>query len=154
MSAMFQMKGRTTVDDSIILGIEGEVARDIVPVVAAAARRLAVAMRRNVGRSYPPASKPGEFPAKVQGFLQGAIGWSTAKQTGRAVTAFVGAGAGKEGRAGGNKAKAAGVNVYAEANSLEYGSVDKKGNRRAPRPWLRPTMNQMESEIVRMLERG
>jgi len=150
--SLLKLEGKTVGLEGIAEDLMGETAMDALPIVADAAASIRNRMKINVSKTFGPSS-PGEYPAKVAGHLQDSIGASDAKITGRAVTAFFGVGAGRDGAAGAAKAKADGVNIYAEANSLEFGSVTKKGARRAARPFVRSTIAAMENDIVSLLER-
>jgi hypothetical protein len=151
--SMIALEGKTIGLDIAAEELGPEVMKNAVPNVTRAAKAIRDRIQRNISRMGPP-SPPGSYPARVTGHLFHSIGSSRAELTGSAVTAFVGVGAGADGRAGAAAAKADGVNIFAEANSLEFGSVTKTGMRRSPRPFVRPTINEMEAGIVAMLERG
>lgn len=150
---MITLSGKTVGLEVASQEILGEAGRNAIPLVERAAKTLAKAIQRNVSHEGAP-SRPGQYPKRVTGHLHDSIGSSEAKLTGMAITAFFGVGAGPDGRAGAAKAKADGVNIFAEANSLEFGKVTKTGVRIAPRPFVRPTINQMEPAIEAMLENG
>lgn len=148
---MIEFRGQTFGLDDFDLDVRKETLRDAKPLVAESARIIADRMRSEMGRVGP--TPPGTPVGKEDGYLQGAVGSSTAQIHRDTVTAFVGVGAGRKGRAGVSAAKAAGVNVF------EYGSVHEYGGRFAgrtypPRSFVRYTVTLMEPAVDALLERG
>lgn len=52
-----------------------EVQEKAAKLVLAAAAELASEHQADLGKQYPPASRPGEFPARRTGNLQSAVSW-------------------------------------------------------------------------------
>lgn len=148
---MIEFRGQTFGLDEFNLDVRRETLRDAKPLVAESARLIADRMRREVERVGP--TPPGTPVGKEDGYLQGAIGSSTAEIHRDTVTAFVGVGAGRDGRAGAAAGRAAGVNVFEYATVHEYGGRFA-GRTYPPRSFVRYTVSLMEPHVDALLEAG
>lgn len=149
MSPLIEFRGETFGLKEFEKGIQKETLKDAVAPVEDSVETIAIRMRRRMDKPGP--SAPGTPVAKERGFLQEAVGHSDAKIIKNTVTAFVGVGVGRDGRAGVDRARAAGVNIFKYAHIQEHGGV-RQGRRIPHRSYVRSTVKEQESEVDRILE--